>query len=473
MTFAITGAAGRYQSDPLAVYANGLPGHGGMSSPQRKFHDAPQDSRSFRAANDVGKSYAGGFEAWCHLLNSHPYRETPGDGSEGWLLCPDLKAGWKAVSQTMRKLEPPGVLDPACHFVPGIGYLYRSRKIIRINNANGGGLMVGNGCKQDLQSLEAAKIAWLWVDEPPKEAHFHACRSRLVNPAPVWLTLTPINRPVEYLRNIVDGDPEAKTGPLEPGWLSMQVALTYANAPHRTREHIDTKIAQCPDYEMAQRIRAEWEGYTIGRMVPGFSDANVFTDEDTDRIAAITAGDVELCFSGDYGERPGATVFYLQAWIGGRLYVLGEWVSKERMTPAEEVAAMTDELLAPWGVKWTMIQKGVGDSNSSGKHGVGLSMNEEYERCIGRACSMTRPPFQMSTPWKGAGSVKWRPRMLSAAFLEGNILVFGQCTKLIHSLRHWMGEGGDIRHAWDGFSYGAEGYFETWFGRPGKMVLRA
>ena len=129
------------------------------------FHMSQNRKRAFIAANKVGKTYWGAAEAWFHLLSDHPYREVPQPGSTGWVLCSDLRTGWETISEVMHELEPPGVLGESCKYVPGIGYLYRSQKILRTIN---GSQMVGKGCEQSLLALESKRVQWAWIDEPPK-----------------------------------------------------------------------------------------------------------------------------------------------------------------------------------------------------------------------------------------------------------------------------------------------------------------
>ena len=93
---------GALSTEPLVRYSFGRPGSGGMSPPQSDFHNSQSRKRAFVAANKLGKSYAGAAEAWFHLLGRHPLREVPAPGSEGWLLAPDLKTGWKTACKAMR-----------------------------------------------------------------------------------------------------------------------------------------------------------------------------------------------------------------------------------------------------------------------------------------------------------------------------------------------------------------------------------
>jgi len=453
----IRSAASAASADPLRVYEMELPGFGGHSPPQMAFHSADNRKRALVAANGIGKSFAGGAEAWWHLLDRHPYRGTPGRGAEGWVLLSDLQQGWKAVSKAMRILEPPGVLDPSCKYVEGIGYTYRSRKMLKVKDELGGALLVAKGGSQDVLAMEGDKIGWLWVDEPPKRSHWSGCRSRVDRTGgPMWCTFTPIGRPVAWLRTILEGNKSLDVHP-EPGWWVEHFSLCRENAPHLADHIIQNMVDGCAPWEVPQRIRAEWEGLTEARWIPAFTDRlgyDVFGDDEELPESA------QVCALGaDYGERPGATVWVLILVdeTANRVWVLGEWVSQGRLTEIEEVKAVHDTLLAGWGVTWQNIDRMRGDSNSAGRRGVATTVNELMERAIARSANLPRCPFNIETPYKGPGSIRARARMVNTAILEGRLKVHKDCARLRETLSHWCGEpNSELKHAFDAFGYIAE-----------------
>jgi len=456
-----------YKADRLLQYTHDEPGsRGGMSPPQRTFHQSTSRKRALIAGNKVGKSYAGAAEAWYHLLGRHPYRETPAPGSEGWLLSPDLITGWRTVSKALHELEPPDVLDPVCKHVDGVGYLYRGLKILKVNEANGGGFMVGKGCEQTTLALEGARIQWAWIDEPPKQQHFHGLRARLaMDMGPVWITATPIGRPVEYLRNLLDGSQEESVEP-EAGWDVWHVELTHENAPHRTAEDVEAQRAECSPWEYRQRILSEWDGLTADRWVSGFTEGNLFEDEQAPvNVEAIGLG-------WDHGERPGKSICHLIAWDGLTVWVLDEYSNTEQSTPREEAAAVI-AMAKRWGVSPYEISEARGDSNSAGRLGLGFSLNEIYMRAFSELVGSSRPPFRISIPHKRRGSVNARVRLISNACVDGRLRVHRRCPRLIHSLRHWRGANDDLKDPFDSMGYISEVYLSPALqaGQPGRLII--
>ena len=452
-------------NEPLVGYSLAPSGLGGMSPPQRDFHASPNRKRAFIAANKIGKSFAGAAEAWFHLLGRHPLREVPPVGCEGWLLAPDLKTGWSTCSKAMRELEPRGALDPACRYIEGIGYQYRGRKIVKVSPAYGGGYMVGKGCEQSLLALEGARVRWAWVDEPPKESHFLGLRARLtMDLAPIWLTLTPVGRPVGWLRNMIEGNSTDNID-AEGGWAVQHVELNQTNAPHRTPEDIKAQIEECSPWEHNQRILSQWDGLTSDRWIKGFSEGNIFTDEDVpDNVEAVGLG-------WDHGERPGKSICYLVVFDGSRVWVLDEYSNDDLDTPKSEAKAVY-EMLARWGINLDGVTDARGDVNSAGRLGMGFTMNDLLERAFAELAGSSRPPFNIQIPFKKRGSVNSRIKIISNACVDGKLRVHHKCKRLIFTLRHWRGQNNDLKDPFDAMGYISECYLSPALGgSSGRIII--
>ena len=412
----------------------------------------------------LGKTYASSAEAWFHLLGAHPFRDVPAPGSEGWLLAPDLSTGWKTACKALHELQPPGVLDPSCYFVPGIGYLYRGRKILKVSPEFGGGFLIGKGCEQSILALEGERIQWGWCDEIPKQAHWNAFRARLtMDMGDLWLSATPIGRPCGWLRNSVEGNVEEGVE-AEPGWFVQHVPLTPENCPHRSKEDIEAQIAETSPWEYNQRILSQWDGLTADRWITGFTEGNVFDDEE--EIHASETG-----IGWDYGEQPGKSIGMLVAWDNTTVWVLGEVCNLDDNTPRQEAAQML-ALLKVWGIEPYGITEARGDSNSAGRLGVGFSMNQIMERAFADELGLAKPPFSLRVPYKGKGSVRARIRMLSHASMDGRFRVHKSCTRLINSLRHWRGGNDDLKDALDSVGYIADHWLSPGGATgPGRLIV--
>ena len=438
------------ETNGLYRYEHAAPGLGGMSPAQRAVHQSQHPRRLFIAGNQLGKSRSLTAEAWWHATGRHPFRlDMPEPPSLGWIVCADLRAGWPNVSRKLREIEPPGILDERQKFDDARGYTFMGSKMLR---TKAGSIIVAKSGTQDLIALSGETIDWLLFDELPKRGHFSEARSRLAvrGSNRCLMAFTPIGRPVDWLRDHCEGNPKTGTAPRE-SWDIHRVPLTAENCPHRTPEDIQTQIAGYGPWEYRQRVLAEWDGISAERWIPGFTEGCVFGDDE----APQNVDSVGLGW--DHGERPGSSVCYLVVHSNGRVWVLAEYASKERNTPKAE-AIEIQKMLKVWGIGLNRIDEARGDSNSAGRLGLGLSVNETLERAFADLAGSSRPPFPIRVPYKGRGSVKARARMLNAAAIDGRFRVHESCTRLIHSLRHWRGENNDLKHPYDAVAYIADVY---------------
>jgi len=364
----------------------------------------------------------------------------------------------------MREVQPPGILHPECSFDEARGYYFRGKRGVGLAN---GSLIQAFGSEQPLTALASDTVDWGWVDEPPKRSHLGEFRrSGYAKRAPIWVTLTPIGRPVEWLRDIVSGNPQQGHAALEPDWFELVGKLDREHCPHRSQQSIDEQIAETDALDRAQRIEGRWEGFSISRRVPGFSEENIIGDEEVDDLIIE-----EIGWGVDWGEIVGHTIHFLVGWTGSAVYVLGEWSPSDRMTETEECRALRAELLLPWGVDFDQVTVARGDSNSAGRRGIASSVNELMNRAVARELGRSRSPCPLRPPYKGPGSVKARARIMSSACIEGRLYVHQDCQRLIHTFRHWMG-GEKLKHPFDAAGYICEHWLSpvTRSGAPYTLV---
>jgi phage terminase large subunit-like protein len=465
-----------YQADPLQRYATEPAGWSGMSGVQREFHQSTARKRFALWANSMGKTYCGAAEAWFHLLAEHPYREVRPGPVVGWMLADDLQQGWLTACKAMRMLEPPSVVDPSCNYDEIRGYTWRNRRVLRLLN---GSMMVGKGGSQSAMSMEGDKIDFLWVDEIPRRSHWNGCVSRVNRTfGAIWVTMTAITRAsyldTTWLRNKVDGNPETKDPPEEgrhgaddDGWDFLQRGMSRDRVLHLSDEQYSALVNDVDPWERAQRVDARWEGVTAGRWVPAFSVDNVF-----DTIEFEWTDIAQIGLGADYGERPGNTIWFLAFYThSDRVYIVAEWSPAERMTEAEEAAGVVEHLLTPLDLKPADVDVARGDSNSSGHRGIALSINELLMQHFARMMPNGRAPFDLRPPYKGPGSIRHRARMINTACAESRFHVHESCSRLLRTLRNWMGLNDDLKHAFDGAGYISEVWLAPGAARGGHHMI--
>lgn len=440
-------------ADPLLRYEHYLPGKGGMSAGQEEIHRSQALNRLIRAANQIGKTHAICAEIWWQATGAHPWRAVKRTYGSSWCIIKDFESGYHIFCEKLRALEPPGVLHANCTWDKATGYSYiqKGKRKTWLVLADGYVIEFKSGT-QDAMSMESATIDAAFFDEPPKPGHWTAARARLsASNGPTLIGFTAVGRPVGWLRRQVEGDPETQEKPKEE-WAQIVIPLSVANAPHRTPESIATQIARTPAWEAAQRIYGAWEGVVEGRRFSAFKEQHTLSLSD-----AMAYSFSHFRLSGDYGEGPGKTAFYLQGIVGARepytYVVLGEYISQERTTPTQDAAGVLG-MLKEVGIDPREISRAFGDVNSSGKLGAGSSCNEEMERAIARLLKVQRCPFVFEVPEKGKGSVSFGEGAISHAMLEDRFFVVSDCFGLLSSIKNYTGKEEELKHAIDGVRYG-------------------
>ena len=455
-------AAAAAAMSALDMYAWADPAGGGMSPGQRRFHACPAQYRRLQAGNQVGKSYAGAAEAWWAMTGTHPLRPAP-PRMLGWIVLPDLQGDWPKISSKLRSLQPPGVLAERCHYDPVRGYMSGGQRCIELQ---GGAICYPKSGTQEALALEGATIDWCWVDEPPKRTHWLALSQRVaVRAGKIWLTFTPIGRPVGWLKEYFEGNPDTNpTTAAAPGWQEIRIKLSPENCPHRSPANIAAQIAAMSPWEIRQRRDGDWEGLTESRRFVSFSEGCVVDDS---FCAAMKAEHVRLTW--DHGEGTNNQVCHLIIGDGRRWVVIDEAISEKGSTPDMDARRAID-LLTRWGLTVDHVTAAYGDINSAGKAGSGSSVNALLEAAITTLSRRSVPPFEIQRPNKRAGSVAAGERAMNSLLREGRLFVTARCSALVHSLQHYTGTEQDLKHPIDATRYGLSDILLT---PPGSDSLRS
>ena len=446
----------------LDIYAWGVPARGGMSPGQQAFHACTSQYRRLQAGNQVGKSYAGAAEAWWAMTGTHPIQPAP-PALLGWIVLPDLQGDWPKVSGKLRALQPPGILAPRCHYDPVRGYMSGGQRCIELQS---GAICYPKSGTQEALALEGATIDWCWVDEPPKRTHWLALSQRVaVRAGKIWLTFTPIGRPVGWLREYFEGNPDTNpTTAAAPGWQEIRIKLSPENCPHRSPANIAAQIAAMSPWEIRQRRDGDWEGLTESRRFVSFSEGCVVDDS---FCAAMKAEHVRLTW--DHGEGTNNQVCHLIIGDGRRWVVIDEAISEKGSTPDMDARRAID-LLTRWGLTVDHVTAAYGDINSAGKAGSGSSVNALLEAAITTLSRRSVPPFEIQRPNKRAGSVAAGERAMNSLLREGRLFVTARCSALVRSLQHYTGTEQDLKHPIDATRYGLSDILLT---PPGSDSLRS
>lgn len=354
-----------------------------------------------------------------------------------------------------------GYLDKKSRWSPARGF----------NNGNvavtaGGSTIALNSYEQRVDSMAAASLHGVLLDEPPPPGHFEEALARVFDTDGfVWVTCTAVNRPVKWLKKIVED------GVAAGDWSLYQVGLSTKNCPWYSEEQVQNRIREAArqPWSYRQRIEGSWEGVAIDRSFTGYSDRNNLL------VAELQenwprAGRVHVVLAVDHGEGPGHSHWTLLAYqsfrVGRRQEVviraLAEWSNAERMSVRREAEGVRDMVRAA-GLDLANVSWAVGDTNAAGRSEGARSMNDLFERefalMMGR--SPDQPRFVFRRAEKGADSIEAgvaRVNQLLDHVPDGYALpslqVIGPACGRIHdALTYWSGRDDDLKHAADCLRY--------------------
>ena len=405
------------------------------------FHESDHKRRLIRAPNRTSKTRSGAIEAWAHVTGEHPCNPTfDREPSDGWILVADLQNAYSVICDELHETEPGHLLDAKCNYIKGKGYYSNGKRLIRLTNGCTIEFRSGRG---EVTALAAANIGWLWIDEPPMEGHFSEAMARVVvQDGPVWATLTPVGRPVGYLRLHIEVDPERNILRREE-WeqhvyvLTVEACTTVDGIQVRSPEGIESQRAGCLPGQEGQRLRGEWEGVSDGRAIPAFlPDLHILSAEQCAADLANIANP-EVRLSWDHGEGTGNQICYLTIRVGDSAWVLDEEIAPTNSTPVQ-IAQTAVDMLARWGIKPGRVGRAFGDVNSAGLIGGGRKYNDFLEDAFKVVLHQGRAPFRIDNPPKGPGSVANGEAGMNTALNEGRYHVCVRCKALIKSLTHYQ-----------------------------------
>ena len=449
------------RDNPLSAYWTSPAGLGGMSPPQRAFHEDPERKRFWLKGNKMGGSYALAAEGTGWSAGNHPYKPLPTPNT-GLVVVPDLEQSYADdLCKCFHELIGPWDLHSSCHYSVGGGYKVGGRRGLLFNT---GSVILFRSSWQAPRALKGLKVDWLGINEDPvRHLWGEILRSTFLSGGPIIMQFTSGQDPerpsqdLTWLRTEIE-DPKKL-------WSFHQSALTYESVPHRTKSSVDTQMRDCPQGEYAQRILAKWDAPAIDRTFVSYSDAPwpegcVVREAD---LPSVLPRQVGIGLGLDHGELPGNEAGPLYAfWEADGLphaLILDEYVSSGRTTVTADVIAIA-RILERHQLTYYAIDEGWGDHNSAGKTTL-TTVNREFETQIALYLLIGRCPFRMRPAKKGAGSVGWGARVLDGALSAGRLLVHERCTHHRRAFSSWAGKDDHHKHLLDGVRYALAGRLDV------------
>lgn len=437
-----------------------------------------------RAGNQgQGKTTVGAADAIWRALGRHPFRPVPPAPTQQWTLSPTERASGIA-QRKLWELVPKSELAP-----DSPRYDYRKGafegKYPKIMFRNGSWIEFrwGGG---DLLNLASEKLHHAWIDEPPEnERVFNEVQKRVLRTnGDVSLTLTPVNRPTDWLKARVErqvvGDLHFDLRPENLIFASGPMAgqrMRLEDGTPCDDEWIARLIAETSDQEVPVVIHGEWEFRLDGAYL-----SKVWHPE---RMITTRppAGNYEIELGIDFGDRPGKQVI-LDIRVaeglgrGGHplIYVNHEYIGSTGYETPEDDARGVLNLLAQSQCEWRDLRGAFSDRAHKAGRPDTKSAND-LAKAISKQLGLADwrdldPPIRVAKRGRGrgAGSVGTRSRWLHSQIARGNFFVNPRCKRLIEALpkyNPWRDD--DYKDPIDALVYGLDRYIYQAL-RPGGAV---
>lgn len=413
-----------------------------------------------------GKTTAGLSEVDWRCTGRHPFLEVRPPPIEAWIVC----ASWAqsiSIQTKFWNLCSRDELDARTVFDEVKGFRgkspvvrYRNGSIVRFKTTRQGGLQ-----------LASATIHVVLVDEPTEQRIFAELRKRLMRTAgTMLLTLTPINGPVDYLRELSDADAISDhhwplraeslipVGSFEP--------LRLEDGTPMDQTWVDQIRAETLPHEEPIVVDGEWEVRVEGHTFKAF-DPTIPGRHITD---VVPPGDLLVCLGLDYGVKDFKQVASLVGVdLSGEfpaVHVLDERIGDGMTTPEQDAEAVLD-MLDAWGWKWSDLHAATGDKPyDAGKgKGIGRKSNKEMMSALRKLLkkrgqinprAKLHPEIQQAKTGKGGGrgSVDRGCTWLHRAMLRpGCFTIQPRCVRTIEALQKFAMQDDDWKDPIDAIRY--------------------
>ena len=216
--------------------------------------------RLFCAANRVGKTVTGAFEATCHATGLYPQwwrGRRFGGPTEGWACG--------TTGQTTRDIVQRELLGPSnaigTGMIPAECILDVKRRShgladsfeqIVVRHASGGMSVIGlKSYEQGRKSFEGTAKHWIWCDEePPQDCYTEMLTRTVTTRGIIWLTFTPLQGMSEVVKSFIEPEERSK----KVKWF---IQAGWKDAPHIPEEEQAVLLASYPVHELRARTEGE------------------------------------------------------------------------------------------------------------------------------------------------------------------------------------------------------------------------
>jgi phage terminase large subunit-like protein len=422
--------------------------------PQLAYLQDPSRRKLLRAGNQLGKTWAGLAEVIFRAAGMHPFLQVRVPPVEIWIICTSW-AQSVSIMAKFRDLCPAHLIRPT-RFDARNGFgkdnpavVFRNGSVVRFKTTN-----------QGPEALAGATIDYIHIDEPCDEDVYRELDRRVLRRGGgIGLTLTPINRPTGWLRELAEAgvihDHHARMTVQNLTPIGSRSPLRLLDGVPMDQAWIDEQWRTTPERYAGIVLDGDWETRVVGAVFSAFDKARHITDQ-------MPATTLKLCLGVDHGDRDfkqvGLLVGIDTSGEYPRVHVLAEYVGAGDTTPEEDAEGILG-MLKRFRWTWKNLDHAYGDKPHHGP--VTRKSNAELEAAIRKQLRVRHD--QPLVPYirqvkmgrgGGRGSIDAGCTWLHRAMLrEGHFTVHPRCTRLIESIERWEWGDSEWKDAIDALRY--------------------
>jgi phage terminase large subunit-like protein len=417
------------------------------TSPQEDWLRLSAPRKLLRGGNQVGKTWVGLTEVISRALGRHPFSRVRPPPVEIWVVCTSW-AQSVAIMQKFWALVPRHELRKGTTCDPRSGFGKDNPAVV----FNNGSIVRFRTTNQGPEALAGATIDYVHVDEPCDEDVYRELDRRVMRRGgAIGITLTPINRPTEWLRELVEQGAVAEVhARLTELNLTPRGALGPLRLLDGTPMNADWIAEQwkiTPARYAGVVLDGEWETrpegvfYSCFDAVKHVSD-KVRIDPSGGRIQWVMGFDYAAA-DRDYGHC--VSLSQVQRRIGddGRarwaIYTVDE-VALPGTASSEQAASEVARMLLRQGLKWTEIASVHGDNPVTSRwvEKSNLDMMRALSREYGVPFSALNPRIlNAKDNVRSFASFDAGCRWIYARIAAGEMMVHPRCVRTIEAFQTW------------------------------------
>lgn len=436
----------------------------------------------------AGKTTAGAAETVWRMMGRHPFRQVRPPPVKGWVVC-----GGGEQSEIVQ--ERIWSLVPKSEVAPGFAYDTRKGAFLgkypRLRLKNGSEIWVKTG-QQDSLNLASGTLDFVWVDEPPEnQGVWSELLARILRlNGDIYLTLTPINRPVDWLHQISAKPGETtRERPVEDLHFALTPEnlipvgsdrpMTLIDGTVCDQDWIDFLTSRTVEYERPVVLDGSWEFRIGGAYFDGAWDPNKLVyDALPDKTDKIVVGI-------DHGDRPGKQVFTLMAVSvedPPSVHVMDQYRdligTASPMDDAKGLLAMIARHRNPRTgrtLQYADLHFVGGDRvhlPGSGKQKSNRDLAAQIKKVL-KVPDLTPPVRTIKRgEGRGAGSLSIGSRWLYHAMVAGRFSVAPHLTFLVDAIPKYTLKDDDlgVKDSIDSIRYGLDQWIFSWARSPSPII---